>query len=578
MKQVNGIAASNGIASAKVYKLIEEPMNIDDSKINAGEVEDKLKLIDSAIVQSEEQILNIKNIAIKNLGEEKAQVFEAHISILKDPEIIDGAKNLVRDELLNPAQAINTIAKNFITIFSSMEDAYMKERAADIKDVTTRLIKNILGVPIKDLSLINEEVVIIAHDLTPSETSQLNPQFVKGFATEIGGRTSHSAIMARTLEIPAVVGLGKEILSFNDLENIIINGNEGYLIYQPSNDDLVKLEEQVKLQKQHKEEIEKFINKESISKDGFKTEIVANIGSPKDVEGILKFGGEGVGLFRTEFLYMDSDNWPTEEEQYQAYKTVLESMPSKKVVIRTLDIGGDKHLNYYDFPKEMNPFLGYRAVRLQLDQTEILITQARALIRASKFGKLAIMTPMIATIDEFKQVRKIFNDVEEQLKKENIEYGKYELGIMVEVPSVVEIIDKFAKYVDFFSIGTNDLIQYTFAADRMSENVSYLYQPFNPAILRKIKRTIDASHNEGKWTGICGETAGEPKLAPIYLGMGLDEFSMSATSVPSIRRLISLIDKKEAEALVEKALDMETSSEVIELVDKFFADKGIEIY
>ncbi len=578
MKQVNGIAASNGIASAKVYKLIEEPMNIDDSKIAAGEVEAKLKLIDSAIVQSEEQILNIKNIAIKNLGEEKAQVFEAHISILKDPEIIDGAKNLVKDELLNPAQAINTIAKNFITIFSSMEDAYMKERAADIKDVTTRLIKNILGVPIKDLSLINEEVVIIAHDLTPSETSQLNPQFVKGFATEIGGRTSHSAIMARTLEIPAVVGLGKEILTFDDSENIIINGNEGYLIYQPSNDDLAKLEEQVQLQKKHKEEIEKFINKETISKDGFKTEIVANIGSPKDVEGILKFGGEGVGLFRTEFLYMDSDNWPTEEEQYQAYKTVLESMPSKKVVIRTLDIGGDKHLNYYDFPKEMNPFLGYRAVRLQLDQTEILITQARALIRASKFGKLAIMTPMIATIDEFKQVRKIFNDVEIQLKKENIEYGKYELGIMVEVPSVVEIIDKFAKYVDFFSIGTNDLIQYTFAADRMSENVSYLYQPFNPAILRKIKRTIDASHQEGKWTGICGETAGEPKLAPIYLGMGLDEFSMSATSVPSIRRLISLIDKKEAEELVVKALDMETSSEVIALVDKFLADKGIEIY
>ncbi len=578
MKQVKGIAASNGIASAKVYKLTSESMNIDDSKINKDDVESNLKLIDSAIAKSEEQILKIKEIAIKNLGEEKAQVFDAHISILKDPEIIDSSKNLVKDELTNPAKAIETIAANFIAIFSSMEDAYMKERAADIKDVTTRLIKNITGTPIKDLSLINEEVVIIAHDLTPSETSQLNPKFVKGFATEIGGRTSHSAIMARTLEIPAVVGLGKEILSFEDSKDIIINGNDGYLIYEPSQEDLSKLKEQIEVQEKHRIEIEKFINQKTISKDGRKTEIVANIGSPKDVEGILKFGGEGVGLFRTEFLYMDSDNWPTEEEQFNAYKAVLEAMPSQKVVIRTLDIGGDKHLSYYDFPKEMNPFLGYRAVRLQLDQTEILVTQARALLRASKYGKLAIMTPMIATIDEFKKVRTIFNEVEDQLKQEGIEFGTYELGIMVEVPSTVEIIDKFAKHVDFFSIGTNDLIQYTFAADRMSENVSYLYQPFNPAILRKIKRTIDASHVEGKWTGVCGETAGEPRLAPIYLGMGLDEFSMSATSIPSIRRLISLIDKKEAEKLVEAALDMETSDEVIALIDKFFEEKGIEIF
>ena len=574
MNKLKGIGASSGISTAKAYILVDNTPKIIKTKIKDFLIE--TKKYDNAILIATKQIKKLKQGALKKLGEEKAAVFDAHIEILNDPEMSDQVKTKIKEENINASFALLEVANGFKEIFLSMDDDYMRERAADIADVTNRLIKIIEGVKIMDLTLINEEVIIISHDLTPSETSQLDAKFVKGFITEIGGKTSHSAIMARSLEIPAIVGSGKKIFNIKERSIILLDGGSGEIIIDPEkklikefNERAEKLEEQRKIQLTFK-------NKESISKDGWKTKIVANIGSPNDIAGVLNSGADGIGLFRSEFLYMDSDDWPSEQEQFLAYKKVLQSIKGK-VVIRTLDIGGDKKLNYFEFPYEMNPFLGYRAIRFQLKNKKVLNDQFRALLRASAFGELAINVPMVATIDEMKLIRKAFNKVEKDLINEGIKIGKYELGIMVEVPSTVELADKFAKYADFFSVGTNDLIQYTFAADRMSEAVSYLYQPFNPATLRKLKRTIDASHAEGKWTAICGEVASEPMLTPVLVGMGLDEFSMSSSSVLEIRKLISEINKKDAEKLTEKVLDAETETEVKKIISKWLKEKGIKI-
>lgn len=576
MEKIKGIGASTGISIAKAFILKDDMPKTKKQSIK--DFAKELKKLDDSIKVASKQISALKENALKKLGPEKAMVFDAHLGILTDPELINQVKAKIENEQINSSFAVSEVAEIFKQMFLSMDSDYMKERAADVADVTNRLIKIIEGVEIKDLSTIKEEVIIVAHDLTPSETSQLNPKFVKGFITEIGGRTSHSAIMARSLEIPAVVGSGKTIFNkIKDNKKLLINGTTGDILIEPTQKAIDESKAAVEKLILIKKENEKFKNKKSSSKDGWKTLVAANIGSPNDIESITKNGAEGVGLFRSEFLYMDADNWPTEEEQFEAYKKVLESMSDQKVVIRTLDIGGDKKLNYFTFPEEMNPFLGYRAIRMQLDKKDILRDQFRALLRASAFGKLAINVPMIATIEEFKKVRKEFDKIEKELKDKKIKVGEYELGIMVEVPSVVEIADKFIKYADFFSVGTNDLIQYTFAADRMSESVSYLYQPFHPAILKKLKRVIDESHKVGKWTAICGEVAGEPLLAPVLVGMGLDEFSMSATSILGIRRLISLIDKEKAEKLVEKVLDMETQDQVKKAIEKWLAKEGIEI-
>ncbi|BDU67419.1 MAG: phosphoenolpyruvate-protein phosphotransferase [Candidatus Tyloplasma litorale] len=574
MNELKGIGASNGISKGKAYILKDNMPEIKEKKIKDAKKE--IKKFEDALEISSKQISLLKEGAIEKLGQEKAMVFDAHLGILLDPEMDSQVKSKIESEKVNASFAVMTVAETFKQMFLSMEDDYMKERAADVSDVTTRIIKNIEGIEIKDLTLIDEEVIIIAHDLTPSETSQLNAKFVKGFVTEIGGRTSHSAIMARSLEIPAVVGTGSDIFNIKENSNLLIDGSTGEILINPSEKLITKFNKKA-IELEEKKKIEAtFKDKESISKDGWKTKVAANIGSPADIDAVLKNGSDGVGLFRTEFLYMDAENWPTEDEQFEAYKKVLESV-DHKIVIRTLDIGGDKKLNYYKFPYEMNPFLGYRAIRLQLDKLDIFDTQIRALLRASVYGKLAVNIPMIATIDEFKAVKERFAKIAKELKSEKIKIGEYELGIMVEVPSVVEMADKFAKHADFFSVGTNDLIQYTFAADRMSEYVSYLYQPFNPAILRKLKTIIDASHKEGKWTAICGEMAGDPLLAPVLVGMGLDEFSMSATSILEIRRLISEINKEEAQKLVDKVLDVETDTEVKALIQKFLDDNKITI-
>lgn len=568
MTKLTGIAASDGVAIAKAF-LVEEPdLSFEISKSNDSQQE-KERLA-KAIADSKVEIEKIKAVAAKSLSEEEAQVFDAHLMVLEDPELQQAYTQKIEDETLNAQSAVRQTADFYIEIFKGMEDnPYMQERAADIKDVTDRLVAHLLGVKIPDLSTIDEEVVVVAYDLTPSDTAQLNRQFVKGFATDIGGRTSHSAIMSRSLEIAAVVGTGNVSKEINDGDIVIVDGLNGDVIVNPDDATIAEYEKIAADFLARKAEWEKLKDAETLTKDGKKFEIAANIGTPKDLEGVHSNGAEAIGLYRTEFLYMDSDEMPTEDEQFESYKVVLEGMNGHPVVVRTMDIGGDKHLPYLQLPEEMNPFLGYRAIRIGLNQPELLRVQLRALLRASVYGSLRIMFPMISNLPEFRAAKAIYEEEKAKLEAEGVEVADdIQVGIMIEIPAAAVIADQFAKEVDFFSIGTNDLIQYTMAADRMNEHVSYLYQPFNPSVLRLIKNVIDASHKEGKWTGMCGEVAGEPMAAPLLVGMGLDEFSMSASSVLKIRSLISKLDSNEMAELANKVVTEATSSDEAEALIK----------
>ncbi|MCJ0911535.1 phosphoenolpyruvate--protein phosphotransferase [Mammaliicoccus sciuri] len=564
---LKGIAASDGVAISKAYLLVEPDLSF--SSENISDVDGEVEKFKAAVNQSKVELTQIRNNAEKQLGADKAAIFDAHLLVLEDPELLNPIEENIRNNKVNAPTALNEISTNFITIFENMDNEYMKERAADIRDVSKRILAHILGVELPNPSMINESVIIVGEDLTPSDTAQLNKEFVKGFATNIGGRTSHSAIMSRSLEIPAVVGTKDITDRVNHGDSLIIDGLSGDVIINPTDDEVQAYEQKQKNFLAEKEELAKLVNDESVSKDGVHVELAANIGTPNDLEGVKNNGAEGIGLYRTEFLYMGRDNMPSEEEQFEAYSKVLKEMDGKRVVVRTLDIGGDKELSYLNLPKEMNPFLGYRAIRLCLDQTDIFRTQLRALLRASEFGKLNIMFPMIATIKEFRDAKAILLEEKEKLVSEGVNVADdIEIGIMVEIPSTAALADIFAKEVDFFSIGTNDLIQYTMAADRMSERVSYLYQPYNPAILRLVKQVIEASHKEGKWTGMCGEMAGDNTAIPLLLGLGLDEFSMSATSILKARKQIKQLDQKEMQELANKAINCATEEEVVELVNQ----------
>ncbi len=564
---LKGIGASRGIAIAKVFELKHYDIKIEKKAIS--DIDAEIEKLDKAIALAVEQINKIKSIASKNLDAEHAAVFDAHIQVATDPMMRDEMVAIIKDEKVVADYAVEQVSNKYIDMFASMEDEYMKERAADIKDVSQKIIFNLLGIVKEDLTSISEEVIIVGVDLTPSETSQLNKKFVKGFATDIGGRTSHSAIMARSLEIPAVLGIGNITEKVKTGDVLAINGTTGDVYINPSKDVLDELQEEIRKEEELKKLLETFKNKPSISKDGHQVDIAGNIGSPQDVTGVLNANGDAIGLFRSEFLYMDSQDWPNEEEQYQAYKIVLEKMKGKKVIIRTLDIGGDKTLKYYEFPKEMNPFLGYRAIRFCLDRKDVFKTQLRALIRASEFGELGIMFPMIATVDEFRQARAFYDEVYAEVKKEHPNVStSIEVGMMVEIPAAAINCENFCKYADFVSIGTNDLIQYSMAADRMSEKVSYLYQPLNPSILRLIKMTIDGAHKQGKWAGMCGEMAGDLRAFPILLGLGLDEFSMSASSILQARELLSRINLKDAQELANRCIMAENEAEVEKIMQE----------
>ncbi|MDR7073697.1 phosphoenolpyruvate--protein phosphotransferase [Fictibacillus barbaricus] len=568
-EKISGIAASAGIAIAKAFILQNPELTIEKKPV--ANIAEEIERFQAAINVSKEELSVIKDKANKELGEDKAAIFAAHLLVLSDPELVDAVKQKIENEKINAEVAMNDISSMFINMFEQMDNEYMKERAADIRDVSKRVLAHLLDVKFTTPASIAEEVIILAEDLTPSDTAQLNRQFVKGFATDIGGRTSHSAIMSRSMEIPAVVGTKIITEKVKNDVMVIIDGLDGQVIIDPTEDEIAVYKEKQKKYQQQKEEWAKLVNEKTLSSDGVQVELAANIGTPADVKGVLENGAEGVGLYRTEFLYMGRDQLPTEDEQFKAYKEVLDKMEGKPVVIRTLDIGGDKELPYLNLPKELNPFLGFRAIRLCLEEQDIFRTQLRALLRASTYGNLKIMFPMIATLGEFRSAKSILMEEKEKLVNEGTKVSDdIEVGIMVEIPSTAVMADTFAKEVDFFSIGTNDLIQYTMAADRMNEQVSYLYQPYNPAILRLVKMVIDAAHKEGKWTGMCGEMAGDPIAIPILLGLGLDEFSMSATSVLPARSQILNLSKEKISAHIEQILQMDTMDDVVKFAEENF--------
>ena len=565
MKQIQGIAASSGIAIAKAYQLVAPDLSFEKRTIDNPNEE--IARLDNALEKSKFELEKIKAHAKKEIGDEHAEIFSAHLLVLSDPELIKPIKEKITTDNAMAEAALKETADMFIDLFKNMENEYMRERAADIQDVTKRVMAHLLGVNFPDPALIVEEVIVIAHDLTPSNTAQLNREFVKGFATDIGGRTSHSAIMARSLEIPAVVGSKDSTQAIKQNDMVIVDGMNGVVLINPSDEEIDSY-----LVKQAEHEAQKTVwaklkDEPTVTSDGKHVELAANIGTPEDVESVLNNGGEGIGLYRTEFLYMGKSQLPTEDEQYDAYKTVLEKMGDKGVVVRTLDIGGDKELSYLDLPKEMNPFLGFRAIRFCLENQPIFRTQLRALLRASVHGNLKIMFPMIATLEEFRQAKEILMDEKENLTSEGVDVSDHiEVGIMVEIPSTAVTARQFAKEVDFFSVGTNDLIQYTMAADRMNEQVAYLYQPYHPAILNLVSNVIEAAHSEGKWVGMCGEMAGDSIAIPILLGLGLDEFSMSATSILPARTQLRELSKETMHSYKDELLSMGTADEVVAFV------------
>ncbi|HBF2129431.1 TPA: phosphoenolpyruvate--protein phosphotransferase [Clostridioides difficile] len=564
-----GIGASPGVALGKA--LVVEHSELVIEKKSIDNVEAEIAKLEDAVAVSKEELVKVKEKASEELGAEEAEIFEAHLLVLEDPELIGSAIDKIKTESVNAEYALNEIKEMFVSMFESMDNEYMKERAAYIKDVTNRILRHILGIKVVDLSALSEEVVLIAHDLTPSDTATMNKKMVLGFLTDIGGRTSHTAIMSRTLEIAAIVGLNDITSKVKDGDFVVFNGDTGEVIVNPDEETINKYTELKAKYEDERKALQLLKGKPSVTLDGKHVELAGNIGTPNDIEGLIKNDAEGVGLYRTEFLYMDRDSFPTEEIQYEAYKAVLEGMDGKPIVIRTLDIGGDKELSYLSMEPEMNPFLGYRAIRLCLDRKDIFKTQLRALYRASVHGRLRIMFPMISSLEELLQAKEVVKEVLAELDSEGVAYAKdVEIGMMIEVPSAAVISDVLAKHVDFFSIGTNDLIQYTCAVDRMNQKISYLYNQFNPAVLRLIKTVIDNAHKEGKWAGMCGESAGDQKMIPILLGMGLDEFSMSPISILPARKLITSVKESDMKKLADDVLNMGTAEEIKSYIEKTF--------
>lgn len=564
-KQLNGIAASSGIAIGKAFILQEPKLCIEERKID--DVLSEIKRFEHALELTKQDLVMIRDSVKMKMDQEKAEIFEAHLLILEDPELVDKVKVTIEKEKINAESAWNTEVQTIIGIFGQINDSYMKERAADIKDVSKRVLLHLSGQQWKSIDWTAEEVILIAEDLSPSETAQLDPGVVKGIVTDIGGRTSHSAIMARTMQIPAVVGTKESTQLVEPGTIVIVDGLEGNVILNPSTEQIKTYETKRCAHQKIQSELTRIIGLPVQTEDGFRVELVANIGSLIEVEAVLQNDAMGIGLFRTEFLFMEREQMPSEEEQFQVYQAVLTKMEQKPVIFRTLDIGGDKHLPYLELPQEMNPFLGFRAIRLCLERKDLFRTQLRALLRASVYGHLKIMFPMIATLDEWHQAKNLLMEVKEELLCEKVPVSHdISVGMMVEIPSTAVMAEQFAKEVDFFSIGTNDLIQYTFAADRMNERVSYLYQPCHPTILRLVKMVIDAAHKEGKWTGMCGEMASDPIAIPLLIGLGLDEFSTNPQTILQTKKIIRALTREEAQHLAEKALSMATSEQVETLV------------
>ncbi|MFZ7235388.1 phosphoenolpyruvate-protein phosphotransferase PtsI [Avibacterium gallinarum] len=573
---ISGIPASPGIVFGKALVLKEEKIVLDTQKIQDDQVEAEVARFYEGRNAAVEQLTAIKDRAYASLGEEKAAIFEGHLMILEDEELEEEIIDYLRSNKVNAGVATSTIIDQQVAMLSEIDDEYLKERAGDIRDIGNRLIKNILGMHIVDLGEINEEAILVAYDLTPSETAQLNLDKVLGFITDIGGRTSHTSIMARSLELPAIVGTNTVTQQVNTGDFLILDAVNNRVYVNPSQEEIDRLKALEAQLAEEKAELAKLKDLPALTLDGHRVDVVANIGTIRDVEGADRNGAEGVGLYRTEFLFMDRDQLPTEEEQFIAYKEVVEAMNGRLVVLRTMDIGGDKELPYLNLPKEMNPFLGWRAIRIALDRKEILHAQLRAVLRASAFGKLAVMFPMIISVEEIRTLKAEIEVLKAQLRNEGKAFDEnIQIGVMVETPSAAVNAKFLAKEVDFFSIGTNDLTQYTLAVDRGNELISHLYNPMTPSVLSLIKQVIDASHAEGKWTGMCGELAGDERATLLLLGMGLDEFSMSAISVPRIKKLIRNVNYQDAKLLADKALEQPTAADIEKLVADFLAENAL---
>ncbi|WP_272516313.1 MULTISPECIES: phosphoenolpyruvate-protein phosphotransferase PtsI [unclassified Providencia] len=573
---ISGILVSPGFAFGQALILKEDPIVVSTKKIADDQVEKEIQRFIEGRNKSAEQLSLIKEKAEKNLGAEKAEIFEGHIMLLEDEELEQEIVSLIKGDKKTADAAAYSVIEDQAQALESLDDEYLKERAADVRDIGKRLLKNILNIPIVDLSAINQEVILIAADLTPSETAQLNLDKVLGFITDLGGRTSHTSIMARSLELPAIVGTSDATSKIKNGDFIVLDGVNNTIHLNPSDAEIDKLKAFRDDYLQEKEELAKLKDLPAVTLDGHQVEVCANIGTVRDVAGAERNGAEGVGLYRTEFLFMDRDAFPTEEEQFQAYKAVAEAMGSQAVIVRTMDIGGDKDLPYMNLPKEENPFLGWRAIRICLDRKEILHSQLRAILRASNFGKLRIMFPMVISVEEVRELKAELEMLKAQLREEGKAFDEtIEVGVMVETPAAAVIARHLAKEVDFFSIGTNDLTQYTLAVDRGNELISHLYNPMSPAVLNLIKQVIDASHAEGKWTGMCGELAGDERATLLLLGMGLDEFSMSAISIPRIKKLIRNANFADTQALAEQALAQPTADELMKLVDTFIQEKTL---
>ena len=569
---VTGIAASPGVVFGKALVLKEEPIVLNTQKISADQNDAEVAKFYAGREKTAAQLNSIHEKALRTLGAEKAAIFEGHLMILEDEELEEEILAYLKENLVTADVATNKIIDQQVAVLSEIDDEYLKERAGDIRDIGNRLLRNILGMHIVDLGDIQEESILVAYDLTPSETAQLNLDKVLGFITDIGGRTSHTSIMARSLELPAIVGTNDITAHVKTGDLVILDAISNQIHINPSETEIAAFKAQQEKLAAEKAELAKLKELPAETLDGHRIEVAGNIGTIRDVDGVLRNGGESVGLYRTEFLFMDRASLPGEEEQFEAYKEIVEAMEGKQVVLRTMDIGGDKELPYLDLPKEMNPFLGWRAVRIGLTRREILDTQLRAVLRASAFGKLAVMFPMIISVEEIRELKSIVAELKAQLRAEGHAFDEnLQLGVMVETPSAAVNARHLAKEVDFFSIGTNDLTQYTLAVDRGNEIIAHLYNPLTPSVLNLIKQVIDASHAEGKWTGMCGELAGDVRATALLLGMGLDEFSMSAISVPHVKKLARSISYADAKALADEALAQPTAADIERLVNDFYA-------
>ncbi len=573
--RIQGISGSRGVAVGNVYRYIQEEIVIPDYTVAEDKVEEEIGKFAAAMAATLKQLDTIRQKALDEMGPEEAAIFEAHMQIAQDPSLSDGIKSLVESGHTNVVAATAQTIETFANIFLGMEDPYMRERGADIKDIGDRLMRNMLGMNPRGLSHISGEVILVAQDLAPSDTASLDKNVVKGIVTAAGGPTSHAAIMARTLEIPAVMGVG-DIESFVDGDKAVVLGTDGIVEINPSDVDWAEYTNQAAAFQEELKRLRESANLEATTTDGHYVELFGNIGKAKDAKNALTMGAQGIGLYRTEFLYMENDELPAEDVQFEEYKKVAQDMKGKPVIIRTMDIGGDKELKCLDLPSEMNPFLGYRAIRISLNRPDIFKVQLRALLRASAFGDIHIMYPMIASVEEVKQANAMLDECKEELTAEGKEFNKdIKVGIMIEVPAAAVISPILAKYVDFFSIGTNDLCQYTLAVDRMNEAIGSLYQPLHPGVLRLIKHVIDASHEQGKFTGMCGELASDPVATMILLGLGLDEFSMTASSIPLIKNILRSVSKAECEEVANKALTMDTAEEITEYAKSVLAEKGL---